>query len=94
MTNEEYKEKVSKAAASNSKTTAIKLKCLDCSAYQVEEIRNCPVTNCALYSFRGYYKPGEKQKKTVELSNEKRAELSERMKEIRKRQLSEQNPEP
>lgn len=31
---------------------AIKLKCLDCSAGQIEEVRECPVGCCSLYQFR------------------------------------------
>jgi hypothetical protein len=31
---------------------AIKLRCLDCSAYSKGEVRKCPVTNCPLHQFR------------------------------------------
>ena len=31
---------------------AIRLKCLDCSAGQAQEVRLCPVTDCALYPYR------------------------------------------
>lgn len=33
----------------------IKLKCLDCSAYDIKEVKNCPATTCPLWSKRGYY---------------------------------------
>jgi hypothetical protein len=33
---------------------AVKLKCLECSSYQVEEIRLCTVTGCPLHSVRPY----------------------------------------
>ena len=33
---------------------AIDLKCLDCSDYQVAEVRHCTVTGCPLYSVRPY----------------------------------------
>jgi hypothetical protein len=31
---------------------AIRLKCLDCSVYQPEEVRNCHLTTCALHPYR------------------------------------------
>lgn len=31
---------------------AIKLKCLDCSANQPEEVKECPVSSCSLYQYR------------------------------------------
>ena len=31
---------------------AIRHKCLDCSVYQPAEVRECPVTRCALWPFR------------------------------------------
>lgn len=31
---------------------AIRLKCLDCSAFQEKEVRLCPVTDCPLYPYR------------------------------------------
>lgn len=40
----------------NSKATALKAKCLDCSCYQKEEITNCPVKQCPLWNFRPYQK--------------------------------------
>jgi hypothetical protein len=33
---------------------AINLKCLDCSDYQVAEVRHCTVTGCPLFSVRPY----------------------------------------
>lgn len=33
----------------------VKLKCLDCSAYEIAEVKRCPVTMCPLWSKRGYY---------------------------------------
>lgn len=37
-----------------SATTAIKAKCWECSCEQRDEIRNCVITDCALYNFRPY----------------------------------------
>ena len=31
---------------------AIRLKCLDCSVYQLEEVRLCPARACALWPYR------------------------------------------
>lgn len=31
---------------------SIREKCLDCSCQQPTEVRDCPVTSCALYPFR------------------------------------------
>jgi hypothetical protein len=42
---------------------AIRAKCLDCSCGQAIEIRQCPITTCALWSYRmGHYpKPDVRQ---------------------------------
>ena len=53
---------------------AIRLKCYDCSSYQSNEVKDCPVTNCPLYPFRLGKNPFRKK----ELSDEKRNELRER----------------
>lgn len=53
---------------------AIRLKCYDCSSYQSNEVKDCPVTNCPLYPFRLGKNPFRKK----ELSDEKRKELRER----------------
>ena len=60
---------------------AIKLKCLDCSTYNINEIKECPVKNCPLYPFRLGKNPFRKR----ELSEEERNKLSERMKNIKKK---------
>lgn len=31
---------------------AIRLKCLDCSGFSEKEVKECPVSDCELYSFR------------------------------------------
>ena len=42
-------------------SAAIKLKCLECSGYLKEEVKHCPIFNCALWGFRPYRKrDGEK----------------------------------
>ena len=62
---------------------AIKLKCLDCSTYNINEIKECPVKNCPLYPFRLGKNPFRKR----ELSEEERNKLSERMKNIKRNNL-------
>ena len=39
-----------------SRAKAIHAKCWDCTGFQREEIRHCPMTDCALYNFRPYKK--------------------------------------
>ena len=63
---------------------AIKLKCLDCSTYNINEIKECPVNKCPLYPFRLGKNPFRKKK---ELSEEERTKLSERMKNIKRNNL-------
>jgi hypothetical protein len=31
---------------------AIRTKCLDCSNQQIDEVRNCVISNCPLYPYR------------------------------------------
>jgi len=54
---------------------AIREKCGECSNWNVKEIRECPITDCALYCFRSG-KSGNKR----DLSDEQRKALSERFK--------------
>ena len=62
---------------------AIKLKCLDCSTYNINEIKECPVKLCPLYPFRQGNNPFRKR----ELSEEERTKLSERMKNLKRNKL-------
>lgn len=34
------------------RTKAIRMKCLDCCADQLAEVRKCPATNCPLWRYR------------------------------------------
>ena len=36
---------------------AIRLKCLDCCFDQINEVRLCPITDCALYPYRMGHNP-------------------------------------
>jgi hypothetical protein len=35
-------------------TAAVQLKCLECSCWVRQEVRDCAITDCALYPFRPY----------------------------------------
>lgn len=61
-------------------STAIKLKCLDCSNYEWNEVRDCYVKKCPLYPFRMGKNPYRNKR---ELTDEQREQLSERMKNIK-----------
>lgn len=80
-TDEEFKKEVSE---NTNVTRAIKLKCLDCSTYNINEIKECPVKECPLYPFRLGKNPFRKKK---ELSEEERHKLSERMRNIKRNKL-------
>lgn len=43
---------------------AIRLKCLDCSCYQVKEVRNCDLQDCFLYEYRMGKRPKSGRKWT------------------------------
>lgn len=58
---------------------AIRAKCLECSCENPNEVRECPITDCALYPFRFGRNPYHKR----ELSEEQKAILAERMRKIR-----------
>ena len=80
-TEEEFNREVSE---NTNVLRAIKLKCLDCSTYNILEIKECPVKNCPLYPFRQGNNPFRKKK---ELSEEDRNKLSERMKNLKRNKL-------
>jgi hypothetical protein len=56
-----------------SRTKAIRMKCLDCCADQLAEVRKCPVTNCPLWRYRmgkeinDELKPDRKKKENTDL---------------------------
>ena len=54
---------------------AIHLKCYDCSAYNINEIKECPVKECPLYPFRQGKNPFRKR----ELTDEQRQKIGERL---------------
>ena len=79
-TEEEFDREVSE---NTNVLRAIKLKCLDCSTYNINEIKECSVKNCPLYPFRLGKNPFRKR----EISEEERTKLSERMKSINRNKL-------
>ena len=51
---------------------AIRAKCLDCSNGQFVEVRECPITTCALYEYRNGHRPKkDEQTPTEEVSIKK-----------------------
>lgn len=61
---EKYKGLIKKVQGGSQKA-AIKLKCLDCSYYDVKEIKNCACSSCPLFPVRPFQKID-----SVEISNE------------------------
>ncbi len=37
-----------------SRANAVKMKCMDCSCFQIEEVRHCTVKTCPLWNVRPY----------------------------------------
>jgi hypothetical protein len=60
---------------------AIRAKCLDCSCGSTAEIKDCPVTECALYPFRMGKNPYRQRR---EMTEEQKQVLADRLKEARK----------
>lgn len=54
---------------------AIKTKCLECSNNQIGEVRNCTITDCALYPFRKGHNPYIHKNLTEEQKNAARDRL-------------------
>lgn len=73
----------------NNPVKAIRAKCLDCSCDSSEEVRNCPVIDCALYPFRF----GKNPFITRTYTDEQRAKMAEnarkQMEKINRRRAQE-----
>lgn len=63
---------------------AIKAKCMECCCYQREEVKQCPVEACALWSFRLGKNP-YRAKSTREFTPEQKQKNAERLKAWRER---------
>lgn len=59
---------------------AIRAKCLDCCCGSAHEVKLCTGKNCSLYPFRFGKNPYRKKR---EYTDEKRAEMAERLKNSR-----------
>ena len=59
----------------------IKAKCLDCSCYQLEEVRQCTDKNCELYPYRLGKDPFKKQKEITEKQLKVRQAFTEKARE-------------
>lgn len=55
---------------------AIRAKCLDCSANQIVEVRECHIKNCSLWPYRMGKRPDVEGKPKRVLSPERRAALA------------------
>ena len=70
------KEELNQAVKENTNVLrAIRLKCYDCSCYQSNEVRDCPVTICPLYPFRLGKNPFLRK----ELTEDEKREIKERL---------------
>jgi hypothetical protein len=47
-----------KAFERESRSNALKAKCLDCCCFMIPEITNCTVETCPLWSYRPYQRKG------------------------------------
>ncbi len=59
---------------------AIRAKCLDCSCYQVNEVKLCSTINCPLYAYRLGKNPYRVKR---ELTEEQKADLVKRLSQYR-----------
>lgn len=62
---------------------AIRAKCLDCSCGSSDEVKACPIKDCALYPFRFGKNP---YRAKPEYSEEQKARMAERLREARNAQ--------
>ena len=46
-----------------SRSEAVRLNCLECSGWAIDEVRNCPCIHCAMYFFRPYQEKEELEEK-------------------------------
>ena len=52
------------------RTKAIRMKCLDCCADQLAEVRKCPATNCTLWRYRMGHEENDELKPVRKKSEE------------------------
>lgn len=63
---------------------AIREKCLECSCGSITEVKDCPVTKCALHPFRLGKNPYRAKR---ELTDEQKEAMAVRLASIRKKEL-------
>jgi hypothetical protein len=66
-----------------SRARAIREKCLECSCWSPDEVRECPAADCALYPFRLGKDPGRKK---IIISDERKVKLRNQLKRGRETQ--------
>lgn len=66
---------------------AIRAKCLECSNDNVNEVRECPITDCALYPFRFGHNPN------IKLSDEEKARRAELVRASTMPKVAENRPD-
>lgn len=52
---------VIEALRSASRSASVKLNCLDCTCYNIEEIRNCDISSCAMWPVRPFQEIPDQQ---------------------------------
>ena len=71
-TQDEFNQEVSQ---NKNVLRAIRLKCYDCSAYQINEVNNCNITTCPLFPFRSGKNPFLRR----EMTDEEKKEIRDRL---------------
>ena len=71
-TTEEFNQEVSE---NRNVLRSIRLKCYDCSAYQINEVNNCNITTCPLFPFRLGKNPFLRR----EMTDEEKKEIRDRL---------------
>lgn len=79
ITNQKELDAAVEKGENNTPLKAIRMKCLDCSCYELKEIRECIIVNCPLYIYRDGKNPNLKR----DLTPEKQEEMNNRMAKMR-----------
>ena len=67
---------------------AIREKCLNCCCYQQTEVKECPMTSCALHPFRMGKNPFRKK---TEMTEERKQAMAQRLAENRRKKAEEES---
>lgn len=82
-----YHKKITAFLEHPTPNEAIKLKCLECCCWQPKEVELCEIKACPLLVIR------KLPKRKIKLSDKARMDLTERLRAMRKRKLSEKTGE-